>query len=77
MPLGDRIVAFFLDPDDAAISKYARCEPRDREWIRAGLAAGLLSVAVIERRLRETSFLDAAERDRAWSAFADDKRELG
>ena len=43
------IVAYFLDPDDAAVSKYARCEPRDREWIRAGLLAGLLSIAKIDR----------------------------
>ena len=68
------IVAYFLDPDDAAVSKYARCEPRDREWIRAGLLAGLLSIANIERGLRDTVFLDAEERDRATRAFAEDRR---
>ena len=31
------VTAWFLEPNDAAISKYVRSEPRDREWIRAGL----------------------------------------
>lgn len=73
VPLGDRVVAFFLDPNDAAVSKYARCEPRDREWIQAGLEAGLLSAPIIESRFRETAFLDASERDRAWSALSEDR----
>ena len=34
------VTGWFLDPNDAAISKYVRAEPRDREWIRAGLDAG-------------------------------------
>lgn len=35
-------VAWFLEPNDAGISKYVRSEPRDREWIRAGLQVGIL-----------------------------------
>ena len=66
------IVVHFLDPNDAAVSKYARCEPRDREWIRAGLEARLLSAPVIESRFRQTTFLDDAERERAHKAFAED-----
>ena len=33
------LCAWFLEPNDAAVSKYARMEPRDREWIRPGLQA--------------------------------------
>jgi hypothetical protein len=76
VPLDNRIVVFFLDPNDAAVSKYARCEPRDRAWIQAGLEASLLSVPVIESRFRETAFLDAAERDRAMNALAEDQKKF-
>lgn len=76
VPLDDRIVAYFLDPNDAAISKYARGEPRDRAWIQAGLAAGLLSAPIIESRFSETDFLDAAERERAALALAEDRGQL-
>ncbi len=72
--LGDDLVAYFLDPNDAAVSKYARCEPRDREWLRAGLRAGLLSAPIIESRFRATDFLDAAERERASKALAEDRK---
>ena len=67
------LTVFFLDPNDAAVSKYARAEPRDREWLRAGLAAGLLSAPIIESRFRDTVFLDAEERRRALDAFAEDR----
>jgi hypothetical protein len=76
VPLDERIVAYFLDPNDAAISKYARGDPRDREWIRAGLAAELLSASIIENRFSHTDFLDAAERERARKAFAEDRAAL-
>jgi hypothetical protein len=74
IPFANGIAVFFLDPNDAAVSKYARCEARDREWIRAGLEAGLLSVPIIESRFRETNFMDAAERERALGALAEDRR---
>jgi hypothetical protein len=74
--LGDGIVVHFLEPNDAAVSKYARCEPRDREWIRAGLEARLLSEPVIGSRFRQTSFLDDAERARAYKALAEDAAAL-
>ena len=76
VPLDKRIFVSFLDPNDAAVSKYSRCEPRDREWIRSGLAAGLLSVPIIESRFRDTAFLDAAERDRAFGALAEDQAQF-
>ena len=77
VPCADGIVVFFLDPNDAAVSKYARCELRDREWIQAGLGAALLSAPIIESRFRETDFMDAAERDRAQKALDEDKAGLG
>jgi len=74
--LEGEIVVHFLDPNDAAVSKYARCEPRDREWIRAGLEARLLSAPVIESRFRQTTFFDDAERERAHKALAQDTEAL-
>lgn len=67
------VVAWFLEPNDAAVSKYARMEPRDREWIRAGLAGRILSLAIIEKRFGETEFLDAGEAERARMALTEDR----
>lgn len=75
VPLANGVTVYFLDPNDAAISKYARGEPRDREWIQAGFAAGLLSAPVIASRLRDTVFLDDQERERTRRAFAEDSRD--
>ncbi len=65
--------AWFLEPNDAAVSKYARMEPQDREWIRAGLQARILSLSIIEARYRQTAFLDAAESSRAAAALGEDR----
>ncbi|MGQ0546374.1 MAG: DUF6036 family nucleotidyltransferase [Betaproteobacteria bacterium] len=73
VPLENGVVIHFLDPNDAAVSKYARCEARDREWLRAGLKAGLLSAPIIQARFRQTPFLDDAERERAGKALAEDR----
>jgi hypothetical protein len=70
------LVAWFLEPNDAAVSKYARMEPRDREWIRPGLRARVLSMAIIEARVRQTTFLDAIESARARQALEEDRRWL-
>jgi len=67
------LVIYFLEPNDAAVSKYARGEPRDREWLQAGLAAGVLSSAIIEYRMHETVFADDEERGRALAAFEEDR----
>lgn len=75
VPLESGITIYFLDPNDAAVSKYARGEPRDREWLQAGLGAGLLSPAIIESRMGETVFLDEQERQRALRAFAEDRAD--
>ena len=67
------LAAWFLEPNDAAVSKYARMEPRDREWIRAGLKAGILSLPVIEKHFAQTAFLDAGESARANDALDEDR----
>jgi len=67
------LAAWFLEPNDAAVSKYARMEPRDREWLRAGLQAGILSFTIIEARFAQTAFLDAAESARARAALEEDR----
>ena len=63
----------YLDPNDCAVSKYARSEPKDREWIRAGIEAGILSLPTIEYRMRETRFMDGAEHALAKTSVAQDK----
>jgi len=63
----------FLDPNDAAVSKYARGEAKDRMWIREGLRQSILSLATLEYRLRETPFLDREEHARAKSALEEDR----
>ncbi len=70
------LAAWFLEPNDAAVSKYARMEPRDREWIRAGLTGGILSLPIIEARYAQTAFLDAVEERRARDALAADRAWL-
>jgi hypothetical protein len=72
LELADGIRVWFLEPNDAAVSKYARGDPRDREWLRAGLSAGLLSIPVIESRFSQTLFLDASEALRAGKMLAED-----
>ena len=70
------LAAWFLEANDAAVSKYARMEPRDREWIRAGLQAAILSLPIIEARFGQTVFLDKTEATRARKAFDEDRSWL-
>jgi hypothetical protein len=72
--LDERVVAWFLEPNDAAVSKYARGEPRDREWIRPGLRAGILNLSVVTARFEQTAFFDDAESSRARKALEEDRR---
>jgi hypothetical protein len=67
---------WFLDPNDTAISKYARGEKRDRRWIRAGLRAGLLSLPIILQRVSRTEFLDDEEQQRALKLIEQDRAWL-
>ncbi|MEI8029655.1 MAG: DUF6036 family nucleotidyltransferase [Comamonadaceae bacterium] len=63
----------YLDSNDCAVSKYARSEPKDREWIRAGIEAGILSLPTIEHRMRETLFIDDDEQRKARVSLLEDK----
>jgi hypothetical protein len=74
--LGPDLAGWFLEPHDAAVSKYARMEPRDREWIRPGLEAGLLALATLDARFARTSFVDAGEAARARAALGEDRQWL-
>lgn len=65
--------AWFLEPNDAALSKYARGEPRDSRWIRSGFLHGVLSMPVVSARLRTTGFLDVQEQQRATRMVEADK----
>ncbi|MEQ1914358.1 MAG: hypothetical protein HOP24_01725 [Sideroxydans sp.] len=65
------VTAWFLDPNDAAISKYVRSEPRDRTWIRAGLLARFISLPTVEYRLRET-IMESEESALTKKAIAED-----
>ena len=76
MDFASGVTAYFLDPNDAAVSKYARGEPRDREWIRAGLAEAILSAPVIASRFRQTTFLDEMETQAAKQRLAADEAWL-
>lgn len=58
------VCLWFLDPDDAAMSKYARSHPNDLRWIRAGILCGLVSLPKVKHRLASTSFLDGEEESR-------------
>lgn len=69
----DGLTAWFLDPNDAAISKYARGEPRDRRWIRAGIHCGVVSLPMVRSRLRSVRFLDAEESQRARALIDEDQ----
>jgi len=66
-------IAYFLDSNDAAVSKYARGEPRDIEWTRAGLHGGILSAPIIDSRFRQTDFLDQEEARAARQRLASDE----
>ena len=74
--LAPALVAWFLEPNDAAVSKYARLEPRDREWFRPGLQAAILSLPILDARFAETAFADGAESARARKALEEDRRWL-
>ena len=72
LPSGVRVK--FLEPNDAAVSKYARGDAKDREWIREGLRQSILSLAMIEYRFRETPFDSQDEHERV-KRYAEEDRE--
>jgi hypothetical protein len=50
--------AFFVEPNDVAVSKYMRGDQRDLRWLRSGLKSRLLDLDVIERRIGSAPALD-------------------
>lgn len=50
--------AFFVDPNDVAVSKYVRGDERDMRWLREGLKRGVLNMDVIELRIGSSPMLD-------------------
>lgn len=72
LKLNNGITLRCLDPNDAAISKYARGEPRDREWIRAGIEQSIISISIIRQRLKSTVFLDQEEESGTIKRFEED-----
>lgn len=61
----DGLVVWFLHPDDAAVSKLARLDANDVRWVRAGIAARLISPPMVKAHFRTTRFADADEENRA------------
>lgn len=62
------VIAYFLEVNDTAISKYARGAENDFRWLEAGYDAGLLNVDSITARLeRSTYFHERSEKDAALS----------
>jgi hypothetical protein len=57
LDFGD-VKAFFVQPDDVAVSKYMRGEERDLRWLLAGLRSGILSMDTIERRIASAPALE-------------------
>ena len=55
MPLPGGVVGWFLDPNDAAVSKLVRGHANDVRWVAAGLAEGIVDAAVVVERLRRSS----------------------
>ena len=75
LPLAGGCVAWCLEPHDAAVSKYVRCEPRDRAWCLAGLRHRILSAPLLRKRLGETHAVEPGEIPRARKALAEDARK--
>jgi len=63
------VVAWCLEPNDAAVSKLARADPNNVRWVRARASAGLVSLPMIRLRMRDTAFYDPAEQDAALKAL--------
>jgi hypothetical protein len=61
----DGLVVWFLEPNDAAVSKLARRQANDMRWVREGVRAGLISAPMVRARFATTRFLDADEEKRA------------
>lgn len=63
----------FLDLNDAALSKYARGEMKDKRWIRAGILADLISLLIVKLRFKDTNFLDEKETEKVKKMIENDE----
>jgi hypothetical protein len=61
------VVALFLEPHDAAVSKLARGEERDVRWVLAGARNNIISLPTVAVRMKSANFLDEDENQMAKS----------
>lgn len=59
--------------NDAAISKYARGEERDRRWIQEGVVAGVVSLPVVRMRFNTARYDSPEEQRNAERLLAEDE----
>lgn len=79
------IVAFFMDPNDAALGKLVRAQANDLQWVGAGLKEGILNSEIIRQRLPTVFSITRFEADQARAALqaildaeiTDKEREAG
>jgi hypothetical protein len=69
----DRIKLWFVEANDAAISKYARGEERDRRWIQEGILAGAVSLPVVRSRFPTVRHDNSEEERNAKRLLAEDE----
>jgi len=67
------IKLWFVEANDAAISKYARGEERDRRWIQEGILAGVVSPPVVRSRFRTVRHDNPQEQRNAERLLCEDE----
>ena len=70
LPLKGGLVAWFLDPNDCACSKLIRANTNDIDWVRAGLAARILTEPAMRSRLGQMQNVMDGDVTRAMTALA-------
>lgn len=70
IPFTSGVVAYFLDPTDAAVSKLARSHDNDLRWVRAGIRERIIHAADLASRIGETPILTAVEARRCRDSLA-------
>lgn len=68
--------AFFVEPNDVAVSKYIRGDERDMRWLREGLISGLLNIDTIDRRIGSAPTADDDELPAARKRMAGHRKRL-
>lgn len=70
------VVAHFLEPHDAVVSKLARGEERDIRWVLAGARSNIISLPTVAVRMKAADFLDDEEKLRAEATLDRVRAEL-